>query len=191
MATAHDSAAVQPIEFGHGKTELEIFLEPTCPFSKRTFEKLPALVAAVGDDKLTIRLRFVSQPWHLFSGIVTRAILAVSATPGGKEAALKAMAGIYRHREDFEFEDHSHGPNMERTPGDIVREIGKLAGVDLSAAFRLKSVDRAMRWHARYYRQNGVHESPTFAINGIVERGMSSGQTVEEWVELLKPHLHG
>ncbi|CAN5240282.1 thioredoxin domain-containing protein [soil metagenome] len=191
MATAHPTAAVQPIEFGDGTAELEIFLEPTCPYSKRTFEKLPALMAAVGEDKLTVRLRFVSQPWHLFSGIVTRAILAASATPGGREAALKAMTGIYKHREDFEFEDHSHGPNMDRTPGQIVAEIGKFAGVDLSEAFRLKSVDRAMRWHARYYRQNGIHESPTFAINGIVERGMSSGQTIEEWAELLRPHLHG
>lgn len=189
--TVHDTHPVAPIEFGQGKAELEVFLEPTCPFSKRAFEKFPALLAAVGEDRLTIKVRFVSQPWHLFSGIVTRAILAASATPGGKAAALKAMAGIYQRREDFEFEDHSHGPNMERTPGDIVREVGRLAGVDIAEAFRLKSVDRAMRWHARYYRQNGVHESPTFAINGIVERGMSSGQTVEEWAELLKPHLHG
>jgi hypothetical protein len=189
MPTAHDPRPA-PLELGHGKAGLEIFLEPTCPYSKRTFEKLPALLGAIGEDKLTVRLRFVSQPWHLFSGIVTRAILAASATPAGKEAALTAMAGIYRHREDFEFEDHSHGPNMDRTPGQIVADIGKLAGVDLTEAFRLKSVDRAMRWHARYYRQNGIHESPTFAINGIVERGMSSGQTVEEWTELLKPHLH-
>jgi hypothetical protein len=190
MPTTQDAKAVAPIELGHGKTELEAFLEPTCPYSKRAFEKFPALVAAVGDDKLTIKLRFVSQPWHLFSGIVTRAILAASATEGGKEAALKAMAGIYQHREDFEFEDHSHGPNMNRTPADIVGDIGKLAGVDLGHAFRLKSVDRAMRWHARYYRQNGVHSSPTFAINGLVEPAMSSGQTVEEWAELLRPHLH-
>ncbi len=178
-----------PLELGHGKTELEVFLEPTCPYSKRAFAKLPALVEAVGEDRLTVRIRFVSQPWHLFSGIVTRAILAASATPGGKAAAFKAMEGIYADREAFEFEDHSHGPNMNRTPAEILADISKLAGTDLSSAFRLKSVDQAMRWHAKYVRQNGVHESPTFAINGLVERNMSSGQTVEEWAELIKPHL--
>jgi hypothetical protein len=181
--------SLAPIELGHGKAELEVFLEPTCPFSKRAFEKLPALLAAVGDDRLTIRIRFVSQPWHLFSGIVTRAILAASATEGGKDAALKAMAGIYARREDFEFEDHSHGPNMDRTPADIIREISAIVGADLFAPFRLKSVDRALRWHTRYTRQNGIHESPSFSINGIHERGMSSGQSVEEWAELLRPHL--
>ncbi len=189
MPSAKAKDAVEPIELGHGKTELEAFLEPTCPYSKRSFEKFPALVAAVGDDKLTVKIRFVSQPWHLFSGIVTRAILAASATEGGKAAALKAMAGIYQNREDFEFENHSHGPNMDRTPAQIIAEIGKLAGADLSEAFKLKSVGDAMRWHARYYRQNGVHVSPTFAIDGLIEPKMSSGQTIEEWAELLRPHL--
>jgi hypothetical protein len=46
-----------------------------------------------------------------------------------------------------------------------------------------------MRWHARYYRQNGIHESPTFMINGLVEPKMSSRQTIEEWSELLRPQL--
>ena len=188
MTTATDTDRVDPIELGHGKTELEVFLEPTCPFSKRAFAKFRPLLDAVGADRLTIKVRFVSQPWHLFSGIVTRAILAASAA-GGRDAALKAMAGIYERREDFEFENHSHGPNMDRTPRQIVADISALAGTDLAEAFRFKSVGDAMRWHARYYRQNGIHTSPTFAINGLVEPQMSSGQSVEEWVELLKPHL--
>ena len=56
--SAHDVKPVAPIELGSGPLELEIFLEPTCPFSKRAFEKLPQLLSAVGDDKLTIK--FVS-----------------------------------------------------------------------------------------------------------------------------------
>jgi hypothetical protein len=99
------------------------------------------------------------------------------------------MEGVYANREDFEFENHSSGPNMDRTPAEIIRAVGELAGVDLSEAFRLDSVDRAMRWHARYYRQNGIHESPTFMINRLVEPKMSSRQTIEEWSELLRPHL--
>ena len=189
MTLAPDTK-VAPLELGHGKTVLEIFVEPTCPFSKRAFGKLTDLLAAVGEDRLTIKIRFHSQPWHLFSPIVMRSILAASATRGGMETALKAMAGIYQHREDFEFTDHSHGPNMDRTPAEIVKAISDLAGTDLSEAFRLKSVDRAMRWHTKYSRQNGVHESPSFAIDGMLEPKMSSGQSVEEWAELLKPHFH-
>ena len=185
MPSSEEAHPVSPIEFGHGKTELEVFLEPTCPYSKRAFEKLQPLIEAAGADRLTIRVRFVSQPWHLYSGVVTRAILAASATAGGKETALKAMAGIYRHREEFEFEGHCSGASMTRTPADIVKHISELAGIDLTAAFCWKSVDQALRWHVKYGRQTGVHVSPTFAVNRIIEPAMSSGQTVEEWLEVL------
>jgi hypothetical protein len=186
MSSQQEGRPVDPIELGHGKTELETFLEPTCPYSKRTFEKLPALVEAAGADRLTVRIRFVSQPWHLYSGVVTRAILAASATEGGKDVALRAMAGIYRHREEFEFENHCSGPSMTRTPADLLKQISELAGVDLSGAFCWKTVDQALRWHVKYSRQNGVHVSPSFAVNRIIEPAMSSGQTIEEWLQILR-----
>jgi protein-disulfide isomerase len=177
------------LELGHGPVIVEAFLEPTCPFSKRAFQKFEPFVALVGADKVTVRIRLQSQPWHLFSGVVCRAILAASATKGGKAAALKAMAGVYDRREDFEFTDHSHGPNMDRTPADILRDIAAIVGTDLSEPFRLKEVGAAFRWHTRYARQNGIHVSPTFMINGLVEGQMASGQAIEEWAELIKPHL--
>jgi hypothetical protein len=186
MTSPDEIHPVHPIELGHGKTEFEVFLEPTGPFSKRAFEKFQPLLDAAGADRLTIRVRFLSQPWHLYSGVVTRAILAASATKGGKEAAFRAMAGIYRHREEFEFDDHCSGANMDRTPADILRHVSELAGIDLTAAFCWKSVDQALRWHAKYCRQNGVHVSPSFAVNRIREPSMSSGQTVEEWLDILR-----
>lgn len=177
---------VTPLDLGHGPTELEVFLEPTCPYSKRAFGKLPALLDAVGEDALTIRIRFVSQPWHLFSGIVTRAILAASATEGGRDTALKVMAGVYENRDDFEFAHHHSGPNMDRTPNNILADISALAGVDLADAWKFDTVDRALRWHTRYSRQNGIHVSPSFAVNRIVEPSMGSGQSIEEWRTYLK-----
>jgi hypothetical protein len=185
LTEARDAKDPEPIEFGHGKIELEVFLEPTCPYSKRAFGKLRPLLDAVGDDKLTVKVRFVSQPWHLFSGVVTRTILAASATEGGKEAAVTAMNAVFEHREEFEFEDHCSGPNMDRTPAEIIARISKLTGIDLSEAFKLKSVDQALRWHTKYSRQNGVHVSPSFAVNRILNNNMGSGQTVEEWAKEL------
>ena len=185
MAAASNTKEPVPIELGRGPTELEVFLEPTCPFSKLAFGKLKPLLDAVGEDALTVKIRFVSQPWHLFSGIVTRTILAATATPGGKEAGLAAMRGVYDHREEFEFEDHSSGPNMDRTPAEIIAQISDLAGVDLSEAFKLPSVGAALRWHTRYARQNGVHFSPTFVVNRIVNNAMSSSQTIEDWAKEL------
>lgn len=177
------------LELGHGPVIVEAFLEPTCPFSKRAFQKFEPFVALVGPGKVTLKVRLHSQPWHLFSGVICRAILAASTTKGGKAAALKAMAGVYDRREDFEFTDHSHGPNMDRTPADILRDIAAIVGTDLSEPFRLKEVGAAFRWQTRYARQNGIHVSPTFMINGLVESQMASGQAIEEWAELIRPHL--
>jgi hypothetical protein len=177
------------LELGHGKVVVEAFLEPTCPFSKRAFAKFQPFVDLVGPGKVTLKIRLHSQPWHLFSGVICRAILAASSTKGGRDAALKAMASIYERREDFEFTDHSHGPNMDRTPADILRDISAIVGVDLFEPFRLKIVGSTFRWHTRYARQNGIHVSPTFMIDGLVEGQMGSGQSIEEWAELVKPHL--
>jgi hypothetical protein len=182
---AQDAKNPEPLDLGRGAVEMEVFLEPTCPFSKRAFDKLQPLLDAVGEDALTIKIRFVSQPWHLFSGIVTRSILAASATPGGRQAALATMNAVYDHRDEFEFENHCSGPNMDRTPAEIIAHISDLIGIDLSEPFKLKSVDQALRWHTKYSRQNGVHVSPTFAVNRIVNNSMGSGQSIEEWAKEL------
>jgi hypothetical protein len=187
--TAHDaSRPVPPLTLGQGPTEFEAFLEPTCPYSKRAFEKFPALLELAGADRITIRVRFLSQPWHLYSGVVTRAVLACAAACGA-DVALRVMAGIYKDREAFEFDAHCRGLNMDRTPADILRAISSLAGEDLTGAFCWKTVDRALRWNVRYARQMGVHSSPSFAIERLVEPQMSSGQSVEEWLALLRPHM--
>jgi glutaredoxin len=176
---------INQIQLGRGECELEIFLEPTCPFSKRAFTKLQPLLSAVGASELSIKIRFLSQPWHLFSAVVTRCILAATATEGGQDVGLKVMHAVYENREDFVCKDHCAGPNLKRSPADIVEHISQLSGVELSKAFELDSVTRAVKWHTKYARQNGVHSSPSFAINGLVNDAMGSGQSIEEWAQLL------
>jgi protein-disulfide isomerase len=179
------------LALGRGATELEVFIEPTCPYCARAFGKLPDLLKAVGEDRLTVRLRLLSQPWHLFSSVTTRAVLAASATAGGRDAALKALAGIYADRDAFEAEEHCKGAVMDRSPNQIVAAVSAIVGTDLMPAYQSKAVDKAVRWHTRYIRQNGVHVSPSFAVNGLLEPNMGSRQTVEEWTALLEPHLAG
>lgn len=58
----------QPLVWGHGPRTFEVFLEPTCPYSVRAFNKLDDLLDEVGADNVTIKIRLQSQPWHMFSG---------------------------------------------------------------------------------------------------------------------------
>ncbi len=174
-----------PLVWGHGPREFEVFLEPTCPYSARTFGKLDDLLSRAGEDRITLSIRLHSQPWHMFSPVVVRSIIAASTLPAGKEAAKAAMAAVYTHREEFEFEHHATGPNRDATPNDIIRRIEAHSGLELMEAFSIVGIDREVRWHARYARQNGIHVSPTFMVDRIVQPEMSSGDAVEAWLARL------
>ena len=63
-----------------------MFLEPTCPFSVKAFGELEDLLDQAGEDRITIKVRLQSQPWHMYSGVIVRCILAASTLEGGRTA---------------------------------------------------------------------------------------------------------
>jgi predicted DsbA family dithiol-disulfide isomerase len=174
-----------PLSWGHGPRVFEIFLEPTCPFSVKAYGKLDETLAAAGEDRITIKIRLQSQPWHMYSGVIVRCILAASTLPAGRAAAKAVLAAVGAHREEFEFSRHCAGPNMDATPNDIIARIEAYAAVKLAEAFAIPDLDRAIKWHCKYARQNGIHTSPTFMIDGLVQPDMSSGDAVSDWVSRL------
>ena len=174
-----------PLVWGHGPRLFEVFFEPTCPFSGRAFGKLDDLLAHAGDDRITIKIRLQSQPWHMYSGVIVRCILAASTLERGKEAAKSVMAAVAAHREEFEFERHCRGANLDATPNDIIARIEDYSGVKLAEAFAIPDLDREIKFHCKYARQNGIHVSPTFMIDGMVLPDVSSGDAVSEWASRL------
>ncbi|GAA4478495.1 DsbA family protein [Gluconacetobacter asukensis] len=174
-----------PLVWGHGPRLFEMFLEPTCPFSVRAFGKLDALLEAAGEDRITVRLTMQSQPWHMYSGVVTRCVIAASTLPGGREAARAVLAAVGAHREEFEFAHHCAGPNMDATPNQIIARLEEYSGVALAEAFAIADLDREIKRHCRYARQNGIHVSPTFMIDGLVDPAIGSGDAVADWVARL------
>ncbi len=175
----------EPLSWGHGPRIFEVFLEPTCPFSVRAFNKLDAFLIQAGEDRVTIRIRLQSQPWHMYSGVLVRCILAASTLAGGRETARKVMAAIGAHREEFEFAHHAGGPNMDVTPNELIERLERYSGIALKEAFAIPDLDREIKWHCKYARQNGIHVSPTFMIDGLVQADMSSGDDVEAWVKKI------
>ena len=57
--------------------------------------------------------------------------------------------------------------------------------VKLAAAFDIPDLDKAIKVHCRYARQNGIHVSPTFMIDGLVQSDISSGDAVSAWAQRL------
>jgi len=176
-----------PLTWGHGPHVFEMFLEPTCPFSVRAFGKLDELLQLAGEDRITVKLRLQSQPWHMYSGVLVRCILAASTLVQGREAARAVMAAIAAHREEFEFEHHCGGANLDVTPRQLIQKLEAYSGVRLFEAFAIPDLDREVKWHAKYARQNGIHVSPTFMVDGLVQLAMGSGDAVADWVVKILP----
>jgi hypothetical protein len=185
----NSSWQADPLVWGRGPKVFEVFLEPTCPYSVKAFGKLDALLDQVGEDRLTIKLRLQSQPWHMYSGVIVRCVLAASTLQSGqkrgKEAAKSVLAAVGAHREEFEFERHARGPNMDTTPNGIIQRIEGYSGLKLAEAFAIPDLDREIKWHCKYARQNGIHVSPTFMVDGLVRADMSSGDSVADWASRL------
>lgn len=176
-----------PLVWGHGPRIFEAFLEPTCPYSVKAFRKLDDLLAQAGANRITIKIRLQSQPWHMYSGVIVRCILAASTLQDGKAAAKAVLTAVADHREEFEFERHCRGPNLDATPNDIIARIERYSGLSLAEPFGIPTLDREIKWHCKYARQNGIHVSPTFMIDGLVQADMSSGDAVSDWVSRLLP----
>ena len=174
-----------PLVWGNGDKTLEIFVEPTCPFSARAFAKLDELLARSGEGRLTIKLRLLSQPWHPLSPTVTRAVLAASTTTGGKTAAKAVLAAVFGHRDAFDLQDHCTGPNLDLSIRDVLVLIERYSGVSVLDAFQVPSLQADLKWHAKYARQNGIHVTPTFMVDGLVAPDFSSGDTVDAWLNKL------
>jgi hypothetical protein len=84
-----------------------------------------------------------------------------------------------------EFDRHCSGPNLDATLNDIIRRIERYSRVKLAEAFAIPDLDREVKWHCRYARQNGIHVSPTFMVDGLVQLDMSSGDPAADWVARL------
>ena len=128
---------------------------------------------------------FSHSPGTCTSGVIVRCILAASTLAGGKAAAKSVMAAVAAHREEFEFERHCRGDNMSATPNDIIARIEGYSGVKLAEAFAIPDLDREIKWHCKYARQNGIHVSPTFMIDGMVQADIGSGDAVGDWASRL------
>lgn len=179
----NDKLQAEPLVWGQGSQVFEVFIEPTCPFSVRAFNKFDALLEQVGEDKMTLKIHLQSQPWHMYSGVIVRYILAASVE--SKAAAKAVLQAVADHREAFEFTDHCRGPNMAITPNQLLARLREYSGIDAYAAFDRADLQNLIKWHCKYARQNGIHVSPTFMINGLVQPNIGSGDTVDEWAKRI------
>jgi hypothetical protein len=99
------------------------------------------------------------------------------------------MAAVAAHREEFEFDRHCRGPNLDVTPNDIFSRIERYSSVKLADAFAIPDLDREIKWHCKCARQNGIHVSPTFMIDGLVQGRVTGSRRKSPIAECGKRRL--
>jgi len=181
-----DGTIWENLTWGGGPRVMDWFLEPTCPNSARAFGKLIPLIQKAGEDRLTVRVTVHSQPWHLFSSVVSRAVLAATLLSGGRDKAWSVLAGVYANREAYIATDHSHGPNMEVPLASILARIAEHSGVDLAGTFESKAATDLLKKHTRFARQNGIHVSPSVMVDGLVNERIGSRDEIDVWLEVME-----
>ena len=174
---------LQSLTLGRGSSVFDVFLEPTCPFSARVFSKLPSLIDTAGSDMVSVRIWLHSQPWHMYSGVLCRAIAAAANQDPEGSSALDVMEAIFRSRGAYEFDAHCRGPLLNTSPHQLLSRLVEESGVDFWEAFDDENLQTVIKQHAKFSRQNGIHVSPTVMFNGLIVPDISSGDAVQTWLD--------
>ena len=172
---------------------LEFFLDFACPFSVKQAVTIDALWAAHGEQLaslVSIIFHNVPQPWHPQSTAMHEASFAAAAVDPSKQGAF--WQGLMAAQSQFSDE---HCNQLSRLAlYEKLAPVAEQAGIDRAAFLALLPSDgitQQMKWACKMHRKRGVHVTPTVFANEIEAQHVSSGWTVEEWMELLQPFLNG
>ncbi|SCU97505.1 LADA_0H06634g1_1 [Lachancea dasiensis] len=196
------SKALEPSSAAKGNV-VELYLDYCCPFSRKLYVKWVKDVIPVIEKKLDKKFEFkllqVAQPWHPSSILMHEAALAVAQT---EPARFQDFSMALFEKQRTWFDENC----FNKTRREIYEELASLAG-EVGASpdqiLRALTIDehkldeqgqatntgnkvtKDLKYFTRYHRQNGVHMTPTVAVNGIILGTIGSGNAPEEVMELL------
>lgn len=183
---------------------VEVFLDYVCPFSAKLFKTFVTSVAPKirADPKLANKVQVIFrqqiQPWHPSSTLVHEAALAV----------LKLRPDQFWQFSEALFDDQKSYFDVNvvnETRNATYRRLAKLgaqsAGVQEEEMYKLlaipekagedgslnsgNGVTNDLKVAIKMARLVGVHVSPTVIFDGVVNNDISSGWTVDQWLEWL------
>jgi len=184
---------------------LELYLDYVCPFSKKMFNTVYDSVFPLVKSKYAENVQFIFrqqiQPWHPSSTLVHEAGVAVLQTNPDKFWEFsKAL---------FDKQDEYFDVNVVNEPrNQTYSRLSKLAGgvgLDEKKIYGLleisdkpgedgslnsgNKVTNDIKLMTKANRLTGVHVTPTVLFNGVVEGGISSGFSKDDWQQWLEKNV--
>ncbi len=139
-----------------------------------------------------IKMYFVPQPWHPQSGTLAEGALAVDRVD--PSATVKFCMAIFDNRDSFNddatFELNRVQVYERMAPHAEACGVSKenfLAGLKQNPPGQGGvPVTTQLKFYVKHHRAAGVHVTPSVLVNGILDNGISSGWTLQQWQERLQ-----
>ncbi|KAL2063485.1 hypothetical protein VTL71DRAFT_5290 [Oculimacula yallundae] len=184
---------------------LELYLDYVCPFSAKMFNTVYTsvfpLIKQKYASKVQILFRQQIQPWHPSSTLVHEAGVAVlKLQPGKFWEFSKALFDDAKSFYDVNVVNETRNKTYER-----LAKIGGSVGVNENEMYKLlhisdkpgedgslntgNGVTNELKILVKMNRMQGVHVTPTVVFDGVVENGISSSFSKEQWEEWLEKNV--
>ncbi|KAI7490346.1 hypothetical protein KC351_g701 [Hortaea werneckii] len=184
---------------------LELFLDYVCPFSKKMFMTVYDSVFPVVKQKYPQKVQFIFrqqiQPWHPSSTLVHEAGAAVLQTHPDK--FWEFSRALFDQQTDF-FDTNTVNEPRNKTYERLAKVAGGV-GLDEKKIYGLlevsdkpdkdgntntgNGVTNDIKLMVKANRLTGVHVTATVLFNGVVEGGISSSFTKDDWEQWLEKNV--
>lgn len=187
----------------HVDVKIDVFVDPCCPYSRKIFKRIhDDVMPTIESTKkgiICFCFNLTPQPWHPQSAMMCESVLAVKkAKP---EATIPYLNKLFEESTNF-YDIYTY----EKSRLQIYEELSLLASdfVGKEQVMNLlarkvfddgsinggNEVTQELKWCTKYHRACGVHATPTVFINNIEAPHISSGFSLEEWIQTLEPFLN-
>ncbi|KAK5725080.1 hypothetical protein LTR17_013279 [Elasticomyces elasticus] len=181
------------------------FLDYVCPFSKKMFNTVYDSVFPIVKQKYADKVQFIFrqqiQPWHPSSTLVHEAGAAVLQT--NPEKFWEFSKALFADSDKFYDVNVVH-----ETRNATYERLSKIAGgvgVDEKKIYDLlkisdkpgqdgslnrgNSVTNDIKLMVKANRLTGVHVTPTVLFNGVIEGGIASSFSKDDWEKWLEKNV--
>ncbi|KAG9231855.1 hypothetical protein BJ875DRAFT_536322 [Amylocarpus encephaloides] len=184
---------------------LELYLDYVCPFSAKMFNTIYTSVVPLIQKKYATKVQILFrqqiQPWHPSSTLVHEAGVAVLRLQEKKFWEFsKALFDDAKSYYDINVVGESRNQTYAR-----LAKLGASVGLEEEEMLKLlwindkpaedgslnigNAVTNDLKVLVKMNRLVGVHVTPTVVFDGIVENGISSSFTGEQWEEWLEKNV--
>jgi protein-disulfide isomerase len=172
---------------GDATTQIEVFLDLECPFSKKAWPTMLALINT-DDSRLSITALPIVLCDHRQSWDLTKALVAIAGYDARQ--GWKLMGHFYQHQ--AKFNSAAFHTQTREDLFDLIEQLAQDFDSSLPIAALMQDIREDTgkianhaKTSSRYAAKRGVWSTPTFFINGSEVPQLGSSSTLQDWQTFL------